>query len=203
MKTPRNHDWHEGFSAPDVAFDPDDRQHVVQFYDDDAYLVDLVARFLGVGLVGSEPLVAIVTEPHRRAVCARLAAVGFDVDTAIHEGQLHFEDAHALLERLMVDGMPDAVRVRILVGGLLREAQTGKHGPKRTRVFGEMVDILWHRGDEIAAVRMEELWNGLQVDHPFHLLCAYCMNHTYRETHATSIDQIHRAHTRVLASPRL
>jgi len=199
LSTARNHDWHHGFSAPDVVFSSNEQEHVVQFYEDDAFLVDLVARFLGVGLVGSEPLVAVLTEPHRHAVCERLAAVGFDVDAAIHEGQLRLEDAHAMLDRLMVDRMPDADRVRILLGGVLRESQQGKFGRKRTRVFGEMVDVLWRRGDEISAVHLEELWNGLQFNHPFHLLCAYCMNSTYRETHATSVHQIHRVHTRALS----
>jgi hypothetical protein len=193
--------WCESLMAPEVILNPEDREHVVQFYDDDIYFVDLVARFLGVGLVASEPVVAVLTETHRHAVCERLLAVGFDIDAAVRDGQLHFEDAHKLLDRLMADGMPDADRVRILVGGFLREIEKGRYGRKRTRVFGEMVDILWHRGDEIAAVRMEELWNGLQFNHPFHLLCAYCMDCMYRETHATSVEQIHRAHTRVLASP--
>jgi hypothetical protein len=184
-----------------VALDPEDREHLVQFYDDDAYLVELVARFLGVGLVAGEPLLAVVTASHRHAVCARLASVGFDVDAAIADGQLHFEDADALLERLMVGGMPEPDRVRILTGGVLREIQHGRFGRKRTRVFGEMVDILWRRGDEIAAVRLEEMWNRLQLQHPFHLLCAYCLNSTYRETHATSVEQISRAHTRVLGTP--
>jgi hypothetical protein len=198
VSTARRKNWHGGFRAPEVTLAPDGREHVVQFYEDDVYLVDLVARFLGVGLVGSEPLVALVTEPHRHAVCERLATVGFDVDAAIHDGQLRFEDPHVTLERVMAGGMPDADRVRILMGGILRETRTGRYGRKRTRVFGEIVDVLWRRGDQIAAIRLEELWNGLQCDHPFHLLCTYCMDSTYRETHATSIHQIHKAHSRVL-----
>lgn len=198
MDTARKHDWDADFSAPDVALARDTCEHVVEFYDNDAYLVDLVARFLGVGLVGAEPLVAILTEPHRRAVCERLTSVGFDVDAAIRDRQLRFEDAQAMLERVMIDGMPDTHRVRISLGGILREVQQGPYARNRTRVFGEMVDILWRRGDQIAAVRLEELWNGLQMNQPFHLLCAYCMGNRYRESHATSVHQIHRVHTRVL-----
>ncbi len=191
-------DWDAGFSAPDVVLMPDGREHVVQFYDSDAYLVELVARFLGAGLVGAEPLVAVVTAAHRQAVCDRLASVGFDIDAAIHDGQLLLVDAQATLDQLMVDGMPDADRVRVTLGEVLRATQKGRYGRKRARVFGEMVDILWRGGDHIAAIHLEELGNSLQLDHPFHILCAYCMGSTYRETHATSVHQIHRVHTRVL-----
>jgi len=46
-------------------------------------------------------------------------------------------------------------------------------GPGHTRVFGEMVALLWAAGDVTSALRLEELWNEAGELAPFSLLCAY------------------------------
>ena len=49
------------------------------------------------------------------------------------------------------------------------------------RAYGEMVDVLWRRGEKSAALRLEELWNELQARRSFTLLCAYAMGKFYKE----------------------
>lgn len=41
------------------------------------------------------------------------------------------------------------------------------------RAFGEMVALLWERGDQAATVRLEHLWNDFCRMQTLLLLCAY------------------------------
>jgi hypothetical protein len=184
-------------SAPEIQLHPIERSHLVQFYGADAYLVDLVTRFLGVGLAAGEPLVAILTPEHRGAVERRLESVGFDVADATATGRLRLLDARETLDKLLLDDMPHPEHLQSVIGGLL--VQAAQQAPRRRmRVFGEMVDVLWRDGKRDAAIRLEELWNELQSRHDFNLLCAYCLDDAYCETNATLVDRIRHAHTRQL-----
>ena len=50
------------------------------------------------------------------------------------------------------------------------------HGP----AYGEMVDVLWKAGQDVAAIRLEMLWNKLAAMHDFALLCGYAMGNFYK-----------------------
>ena len=54
-------------------------RHVVQFYEDESFIVATVADFLGRGIHQGEPLVVIATAAHRQAFRERLASAGVDV----------------------------------------------------------------------------------------------------------------------------
>src|SRR5436309_990878 len=71
-------------SAPTHDAEGNGSEHFVQFYDEDAYLLDAVARFIGTALgTGSSGLV-IATKPHRQALAERFHARGLDL-TAVRE----------------------------------------------------------------------------------------------------------------------
>jgi anti-sigma regulatory factor (Ser/Thr protein kinase) len=44
---------------------------------------------------------------------------------------------------------------------------------RRVRVFGELVAVLWQRGDVAGAIELEQAWNELGRGVAFSLLCAY------------------------------
>ena len=48
-----------------------------------------------------------------------------------------------------------------------------KSDVRRVRAFGEMVAVLWARGDQAATVRLEHLWHNLCQRHEFSLFCTY------------------------------
>jgi signal transduction histidine kinase/ActR/RegA family two-component response regulator len=171
--------------------------HTVQFYEDEAFLRETVARYLGAGLIADEPVVVIATEPHRRAFEESLAAKGFDVGRASAAGWLTFLDARATLDAFMVGGMPQWEPFRSLIGraidGCLARCQR-----KRARLYGEMVDVLWRDGNPQAAIRLEELWNDLGRVQPFSLLCAYVMGNFFKEAHGEPFARICRVHDHVV-----
>src|SRR6202030_1226659 len=87
-------------------------QHLVLFYDDEAFLVDRVADFIGAALQASDCGLLVATPLHRERVEDRLAAAGVDVRAAGADGRYLAVDAQELLSRFMVGDMPDATKFR-------------------------------------------------------------------------------------------
>src|SRR5262249_13027915 len=60
---------------------------------------------------------------------------------------------------------------------------------------GEMVDLLWRAGRRSAALRVEQLWNALERDYTFMLLCAYEMSSFRSETDSAELEDLCALHT--------
>ena len=144
-----------------------DRVHEVAAYDEAASLVDRVAAFVAASLAEDVPVVTVSRPAHRHAVDALLAAQGVDVDRALRDGRLTALDADETLARFLVDGRPDPELFTDLVASLVPA------GGQEVSAFGEMVAILWERGEVAAALELESLWNTVIAQHPVRLLCAY------------------------------
>jgi PAS domain S-box-containing protein len=171
-----------------------EREHFVQFYEDDEFLIDAVSGFVGAAIEAGENSVIIATEDHRQAIQSRLAARNLDV--SIDAGaQCVWLDAARVLEQFMVDGQPDRIRFDEVVGGVVRRALRDN---RKLRAFGEMVAILWARGDRAAAIRLEELWNDLVKYHSFALFCAYPMGEFGEQSDGVPFTDICKCHTRVI-----
>ena len=140
--------------------------HFVQFYDQDAHLVDSVTQFMREGLYHGDAAIIIATAEHRTAIDRELQASG--IDGAKH--RLFSLDAAETLSRFMVNGEPNPKKFFKVVGGLVAEVSAKSKG---IRAFGEMVAILWAEGNRKAALQLEELWNELGRAHSFTLFCAY------------------------------
>ena len=96
--------------APDDAGRVHD--HFVEIYDDDASLVDSLARFIGLGLAEDETVFVVATREHREMLEQRLDGLG----DARDEGSYVALDADAMIDRLVVDGIPRAGRFDREVG---------------------------------------------------------------------------------------
>src|SRR5690349_12268857 len=167
----------------------DGHDHSVQFYGNDAVLVEAVAHFFAESLTRGEPAIIIATEAHRDAFRHRLAAMGVDVTGAVERGVLVMLDADATLASLMRDGQPDPERFRDTITPVLEGAARAGAGP--IRAYGEMVDLLWHSGRTDAAISLEELWNSLQQEHAFTLHCAYRVGNVYEDGDVARICGAH------------
>jgi len=172
-------------------------EHTVQFYEDESFLRETVARYLGAGLIADEPVVVIATEAHCRAFQDALVAKGIDLERACAAGRLAFLDAHTTLDGFMVDGSPDPDGFMSLIGGAI-DACIASGSGKRVRLYGEMVDVLWRDGNPQAAIRLEELWNELGRVRPFSLLCAYVMGNFFKEAHGQPFARICQTHDHVI-----
>ncbi len=145
-------------------------QHVVQFYERDESLALAVSSFLGAGLVAGEVALVVGTPAHRDAFDAVLTAAGVDVRAVRASGQYRSADAAELLASYLVEGHPDPERFDASIGGLVSEASAAG---APVRIYGEMVALLWQRGQVAGAMAVEQLWNDLGRRTPFTLFCAY------------------------------
>lgn len=168
--------------------------HIVQFYDNDDVLAGTVADFLAEGLVSSQPLVVIATAAHREVFLARLRSKGFDLDYLRRAGRIVLLDAHETLGLLMDGGTPDPRRFNAHVTSVVERTRRD-NGHATVRAFGEMVDLLWQRGDRSGALDLEELWNALQRTHDLALLCAYCVDVFDVDAQANGLGDVFRLHT--------
>jgi hypothetical protein len=168
--------------------------HAVKFYDTRESLCRIVAEFLGEGLVTRQPVVVLATPEHRAGILAELTARHFDVDKMQDLGDLLLLDAAETLSTFMVDGMPDD---SLFVASMTHAIEQVSRGRSNCtiRAYGEMVDVLWKNGQDVAAIRLEMLWNKLAATHQFSLLCGYAMGTFYKDS---SIADIHRQHSHVV-----
>ncbi len=183
--------------ASDLLSQPAQQHHIVQFYQDEQCLADVVAQYLAAGLEREEPIVALATPSHCAAFSSRLKAHGIDADQASAEGRLLLLDARATLTSIMIGDLPDAVRFEELIGAALDRVGAGScHA--RPRAYGEMVDLLWQDGNRAGAVRLEELWNDFGRKRSFSLLCAYDLGRFRKDSDAEKLLELCNTHSHVI-----
>jgi PAS domain S-box-containing protein len=158
-----------------------EEKHIVQFYETDLFLSEVVADFLAEGLLAGESVIVIATSAHWQMFRAQLVKRQLDVESATSSGLIAVLDARELLERFMVGGVPDARLFRTALEETVSRSISAAPRAK-TRAFGEMVDLLWRDGNSSAALRLEELWNEMQQSHALTLLCAYVMAGFYKQS---------------------
>jgi hypothetical protein len=178
-------DWRELLSRPTLS------EHIVQVYQDERFLAEAVAKYVGAGLQAGQAAILIVTPEHRGAFEAALAVAG----AAPATGQLVYLEAHATLARFMRDGMPDWTEFHAALGGAIAALRLEYPA---VRAYGEMVDILWQQGSRDAAARLEEYWNELMRLQTFSLFCAYAMDNLDAEAYGGPLECVCRAHTHVI-----
>lgn len=169
--------------------------HAVRFYDSAESLCRIVAAFLAEGLRAHQPALVIGSQEHRAGIAAALADEHLDVDGLQASGDLLLLDAEETLALFMVEGMPLPARFRA-VGADIIERACGGRKDCTVRAYGEMVDVLWKKGQSVAAVKLEMLWNNLAAAKDFSLLCGYAMGNFYK---GTQLDEICTQHTHVVA----
>lgn len=173
--------------------------HLVQFYEDDAFLLDELCPYIGSALGAGDSCVVIATEAHRTELARRLAEFGFDVAIAARQGRYVALDAAETLSKFMLNGLPDPQRFADVVGGVLARSMESARGDRpRVAAFGEMVALLWADGKPEAAIQLEQLWNDLAHEYSFDLHCAYPMSFFSQAGDGASIEDICATHSHVI-----
>jgi hypothetical protein len=69
------------------------------------------------------------------------------------------------------------VQIGLTIGVLAISSNISSAAPRQTtdefEWFGEMVALLWARGQAAATVRLEHLWQQFCKEHAFSVFCAY------------------------------
>lgn len=171
-----------------------DHDHIVEFYETTAFLIDTVTDFLAPGLRAGEAAIVAATPEHRAAFAEALLAEGIDLDAAARDGRYQDLDAAQLLASFMSGPTPDRTGFEEVVRAAVDRASAGG---RRVRAYGEMVALLWADGDVAATIALEDLWNDLASERRFTLLCAYPLQ-GFDEHSRAAFKQICRRHDGVI-----
>jgi hypothetical protein len=169
-------------------------EHIAQFYEDDGVLLDTLAGFVGGGLKSGESAIVLATAKHLEVLEERLADSGLDVAAARAQDHYISMIAEEALGEFMVNQWPDDKRFTEFVTELIARAHANG---RRVRAFGELVALLWARGDVAATIRLEFLWHQLCHTQAFSLFCAYPKT-GFTEDPLDSLHVIRATHSRII-----
>jgi hypothetical protein len=180
-----------------VLADAAPRDHIVQLYQDQEFLNRAVCRFAAAALENGEGVILVPTSAHWDAFRPRMEAAGVDVDAVQRTGQLKVVDADQLLPRFMRGGMPDGPLFLGLAAQVIDQSRGAGTFPK-IRWWGEMVNVLWERGDVAASMNLEDLFDRLAHDHEIAIFCSFLMDNFNGEVHARTLPRLGENHSHLI-----
>ena len=198
MRTSHSHDT----SVHSEHWDPllvhaGPREHIVQLYQDEDFLNRAVCRFAGAALANGEGVILVPTLTHWESFRPRLEAEGVDVKAAQERGQLTVVDAEELLPQFMRNAMPESPIFLGLAADVIARARRGGRYPK-VRWWGEMVNLLWERGDAAASMNLEDLFDQLAHKHDIAIFCSFLMDNFNGEVHTYMLPRLGENHSHLI-----
>jgi hypothetical protein len=180
-----------------VLHDAGPKDHIVQLYQDEQFLNRAVCRFAAAALAHGEGVILVPTAAHWEAFCPRLEAEGVDIKAALAQGQLTVVDSDELLPRFMGEKMPDAPVFLGLAGEVVARARGRNRYPK-VRWWGEMVNVLWERGNAAASMALEDLFDQLAHEEEIAIFCSFLMDNFDGEVHTRMLPRLGENHSHLI-----
>jgi hypothetical protein len=180
-----------------VVADAAPGDHIVQLYQDQEFLNRAVCRYARAGLANGEGVMLFPTLTHWNAFRPRLEAEGVDVRAAQERRQLTVVDADEILPRLMRGAMPDPPVFRRVFGDVVGQARAGGSYQK-VRAWGEMVNILWLRGDVAASMNLEDLFDQLNKIVDIVMFCSFLMDNFDGDVHERMLPRLGMNHSHLI-----
>jgi MEDS: MEthanogen/methylotroph, DcmR Sensory domain len=171
--------------------------HACHFYAEDAGLATTVASFLAPAFRSEDAVIAIGTRAHLSAIEQRLRSEGHPVDAVRTSGRYVTMDVELVIPALLRNGLPTQETFDAVVGAQVAKLAE-RHG--HVRAFGEIVSVLWSRGKQQAAMRLEELWNEALGYHPLSLICGYSLRGAWPPVDEPGQRRIMSLHSRLIAA---
>lgn len=170
-------------------------EHLVQFYENERTFLNTLEGFAGTGLLAGDSVIIIATSDHLNELNERLCAQGFDITRLQAQGRYHALKASDMLGKFMGNEMPDGLSFRNVIGNIYERAA---HNGLRVRAFGEMVAVLWEKGQTKASRELERAWNTFLEKKPLSLFCAY-PRRIFRNFNELSVSSVCSEHSKVIA----
>ena len=149
------------------------REHIVQFWSDDDFLLDHLEDSISSAIEGGDAFICIATKMHARGLAKRHSR---DMAIAIEQGRYIALNAAQVLSAVMPEGKFEEATYFEFFRSAIQKARNAI-GPKSSRVtiFGEVIAMLWSRGNREDAIRWEQSWNTLVRANAISLCCGYPM----------------------------
>lgn len=146
-------------------------QHLVDIFKSSDELINKLVLYLVAGAKAGERSIVIARRHHVRMLKQKLADSGQYSDFFdLNEGNNIILSAESLLDDFMTGHRVNENKFNKIIGGILDDFCAPGQG---VRAYGELVALLWERGDETVALEVEALWNKLAKKHKFALYCGY------------------------------
>jgi hypothetical protein len=184
-------EWHR------LLADAGPRDHIVQLYQDQKFLNAAVCRFAAAAIANGEGVILVPTEEHWKGFRPRLEAEGVDLEAVQRNGQLTIVDSDQLLPQFMRDGMPDGPLFLGLAADTIRRSRAKDRYPK-VRWWGEMVNVLWERGDVAASMNLEDLFDQLAHEQDIAIFCSFLMDNFDGDVHARMLPRLGENHSHLI-----
>lgn len=158
-----------------------DWDHHVHFYTGATDLLTWLASFVVDALRKGDSAVVLARAERLAAVRAAIDASNVVGPASVRETEkrLMLLDCEQAMTRIFADGSVDPQRFAELVPPMLADASRASRSG-HVSVYGEVVDVLWQRGDSKNALRLEALWNEHGAGKPLALFCGYLVNQRVR-----------------------
>ena len=173
------------------------RDHIVQLYQDQEFLNRAVCRFAASAITNGEGVILVPSAAHWQAFRPRLEVEGVDVNAARDRGQLTVIDADELLPRFMPRTILDAPLFLGLARDTIGHARDGGRYQK-IRWWGEMVNVLWERGDVSASMELEDQFDKLAHDQDIAIFCSFVMDNFDGDVHARMLPRLGQNHSHLI-----
>ena len=170
------------------------RSHEVRFYPDDEAFVFGFSDFIEAALKAGNVVIAVVTEPHSKALFRSLQARSRDCAAAIEQGRYLPLDVAETLSTFMVNDLPDSVRFFRVVSDLIAAAQARAGEQSQVVICGECASMLWAEGKADAAIQVERFCNQQAKRYEMDILCGFSLSSFYREEDKQIFQKICHEH---------
>jgi hypothetical protein len=179
--------------------------HTLIFYEDDSALLDGLSRSICSAICSGNSALVVATAEHHHGLVPFLRKHCPNANTAIIEGRFFLLDAEETLSRILVNGELDPELCIGVMGNYIAMLSAAARGAEpKVFAFGELVSILWERGNQTAALHLELLCRQLVEHSPLlQLCCGYPLHLFPSDTAPTPILDIESRRTRILHSKDL
>lgn len=173
------------------------QDHIVHLYQDQDFLNRVVCRFAAAALANGEGVILVPTLAHWQAFRPRLEAEGVDIKGAQNSGQLNIVDADELLPRFMRQAMPDGPMFLGLAGEIISKTRSAGRF-SNVRWWGEMVNVLWERGDVAASMNLEDLFDRVSREQNIAVFCSFLMDNFNGDVHTHMLPRLGDNHSHLI-----
>jgi hypothetical protein len=97
----------------------------------------------------------------------------------------------------MRDGMPDSPVFMGLAANVVSQARGDGRYPK-VRWWGEMVNILWERGEVAASMNLEDQFDRLAHEQDIAIFCSFLMDNFDGDVHARMLPRLGENHSHLI-----
>jgi hypothetical protein len=173
------------------------QDHIVHLYQDQDFLNRVVCRFAAAALANGEGVILVPTLAHWEAFRPRLEAEGVDIKGAQNSGQLNIVDADELLPRFMQQAVPDGPMFLGLASEIIAKTRSAGRF-SNVRWWGEMVNVLWERGDVAASMNLEDLFDHVSREQNIAVFCSFLMDNFNGDVHTHMLPRLGDNHSHLI-----